>query len=101
MHTASDLVKSNVKSLKKNFYLLYKISAFKKKEMASHGYGLLKSLFTLYWKNFCSWKYKKKTGKRRTFPKEEDIVSLNFKHIRRNLYIESYRLQLLYETVLK
>lgn len=70
--------------------------------MASYGYGHLKSLFIFYWKNFCSWKYKKKENrKEENISKEEDIVSLNFKHILRNLYIEAYRLQLLYETVLK
>ena len=68
--------------------------------MASYAYGLIKSLFILYWKNFCSWKYKKKYKKEENIS-QEDIVSLNIKHILRNLYIESYRLQLLYETVLK
>lgn len=44
---------------------------------------------------------KKENRKEENISKEEDIVSLNFKHILRNLYIEAYRLQLLYETVLK
>lgn len=43
----------------------------------------------------------KKYRKEENILKEEYIVSLNFKCILRNLYIESYRLQLLYETVLK
>lgn len=69
--------------------------------MESYGYELSKSLLIFYWNNFCSWKYKKNYRKEENILKEEYIVSLNFKRILRNLYIESYRLQLLYETVLK
>lgn len=50
MHTASDLVKSTVKSLGSNFYFLFKIYAVNKKMVMDFS----ELLFILDCKDFCS-----------------------------------------------